>query len=75
MVRITRLHALAFMVVCLLVTAVLRLPDLAAIPPGVHYDEAANGILAAEIGRGESRPPLTPIEVMDAPPPGAFERF
>ncbi|MCB0576642.1 MAG: hypothetical protein KDC61_18940 [Saprospiraceae bacterium] len=32
------------------------------------------GILIAG-SRGESRPPLTPIEVMDAPPPGAFERF
>ncbi|MCB8985965.1 MAG: glycosyltransferase family 39 protein [Ardenticatenaceae bacterium] len=79
MIRITRLHALAFMVVCLLVTAVLRLPDLAAIPPGVHYDEAANGILAAEIGRGESRPlfieSYTGKEVLFFYLAGAMERL
>ncbi len=79
MTRITRYHALAFMVVCLLVTAVLRLPDLAAIPPGVHYDEAANGILAAEIGRGESRPlfieSYTGKEVLFFYLAGAMERL
>ncbi|MBK6712614.1 MAG: glycosyltransferase family 39 protein [Chloroflexi bacterium] len=56
MTRINRYHALVFMLLCLLAAAVLRLPDLQVVPPGVHYDEAANGILAAEIGRGESRP-------------------
>ena len=79
MMRITRYHALAFMVVCLLVTAVLRLPHLAAIPPGVHYDEAANGILAAEIGRGESRPlfieSYTGKEVLFFYLAGAIERL
>ena len=48
MTRINRYHALAFMLLCLLAAAVLRLPDLQVVPPGVHYDEAANGILAAE---------------------------
>ena len=56
MERINRYQALAFMLLVLLATAVLRLPNLPTIPPGLHYDEAANVILAAEIGRGESRP-------------------
>jgi 4-amino-4-deoxy-L-arabinose transferase-like glycosyltransferase len=56
MIHINRHHALLFMLLCLLVAAVLRLPDLATIPPGMHYDEAANGTLTAEIARGESRP-------------------
>jgi 4-amino-4-deoxy-L-arabinose transferase-like glycosyltransferase len=47
---------LGLMVLCLLVAAFLRLPDLTDSPPGPHFDEAANGILAAEIGRGEQRP-------------------
>ena len=43
--RLTRHHALAFMVLCLLIAAALRFPDLPVVPPGLHYDEAANGIL------------------------------
>ncbi len=54
--RLTRTHALAFMVFCLLVAAALRLPNLPNVPPGVHYDEAANGILSADIGLGGERP-------------------
>lgn len=54
--RLTRNHALLFMLLCLMVTAVLRIPHLQDTPPGVHYDEAANAILAAEIGRGDSLP-------------------
>jgi 4-amino-4-deoxy-L-arabinose transferase-like glycosyltransferase len=54
--RLTRNHALAFMVLCLLVAAALRLPNLPAAPPGLHYDEAANGILAADIGLRGDRP-------------------
>jgi 4-amino-4-deoxy-L-arabinose transferase-like glycosyltransferase len=38
----------------LLVAAGLRLPDLLALPP--HYDEAANAILAADIGLRGERP-------------------
>ena len=56
MFRLTRTHALLFMLCCLMATAVLRIPNLEGVPPGVHYDEAANGILSGEIGRGESLP-------------------
>ncbi|MBN1642763.1 MAG: hypothetical protein JXA09_16120, partial [Anaerolineae bacterium] len=38
------------------VAAFLRLYQLAVLPPGPYYDEAANGILAAEIATGVSRP-------------------
>ncbi len=48
--------ALQLMLLCLLVAAALRLTNLTETPPGLHYDEAANGILAAEIGRGDERP-------------------
>ncbi|MFQ5400527.1 MAG: ArnT family glycosyltransferase [Anaerolineae bacterium] len=51
-----RTHALALMLLCLLAAAALRLPDLPATPPGLHYDEAANGVLAAEIGLQGERP-------------------
>jgi len=54
--RLTRTHALAFMVLCLLVAASLRLPNLPDAPPGLHYDEAANGLLSADIGLGGDRP-------------------
>ena len=54
--RLTRTHALAFMVFCLLVAAALRLPDLPNAPPGLHYDEAANGLLSADIGLGGELP-------------------
>ena len=60
MTRLTRYHALAFMVLALLVAAALRLPDLAAIPPGVHYDEAAYGLNAGDIGLRGDRPILIP---------------
>lgn len=56
MIRLTRYHALAFMVLCLLLAAALRLPDLPNAPPGLHYDEAANGILSADIGLRGDRP-------------------
>lgn len=56
MYRLTRYHALAFMLLCLMVAAVLRLPDLPQAPPGLHYDEAANGVLAADIGLRGERP-------------------
>lgn len=58
--RLTRYHALAFMVLSLLVAAVLRFPDLSTLPPGVHYDEAANGVLAGEIGLQGERPVFIP---------------
>jgi 4-amino-4-deoxy-L-arabinose transferase-like glycosyltransferase len=56
MERLTRNHVLAFMLVCLLAAAALRFHILPDLPPGLHYDEAANAILSAEIGRGESLP-------------------
>ncbi|MCB8927626.1 MAG: glycosyltransferase family 39 protein [Ardenticatenaceae bacterium] len=56
MQRIRHSHALLFMIFCLLTAATLRLSDLPQVPPGVHYDEAANGILAAEIGLKGERP-------------------
>ncbi len=50
----TARYSLALMVLCLLVAAALRFPELQNAPPGLHYDEAANGILSADIGlRGE----------------------
>lgn len=60
MTRLTRYHALAFMVLALLVGAALRLPDLTAIPPGVHYDEAAYGLNAGDIGLRGDRPVFIP---------------
>lgn len=44
------------MVFILLVAAALRLPALTATPPGLHYDEAANGLLAGDIGFRGQRP-------------------
>jgi hypothetical protein len=38
------------------VGAVLRLARLPDLPAGLHYDEAANGVLAAEIARGVEWP-------------------
>ncbi|MBK7893633.1 MAG: glycosyltransferase family 39 protein [Candidatus Promineifilaceae bacterium] len=56
MQRIQHSHALLFMLFCLLTAATLRLSELPLVPAGVHYDEAANGILAAEIGLQGERP-------------------
>ena len=44
----------------LLVGGALRLWGLPDVPPGPHYDEAANGILAAEIANGVKRPIFIP---------------
>ncbi|MCP4425147.1 MAG: phospholipid carrier-dependent glycosyltransferase, partial [Chloroflexi bacterium] len=49
-------HSLIFMLLILLIAAALRLPDLPDAPPGLHYDEAANGTLAADIGLRGDRP-------------------
>ncbi len=54
--RLTRSHALLFMVICLLAASALRLPNLPGAPPGLHYDEAANGLLAGDIGLRGDRP-------------------
>ncbi|NJN53629.1 MAG: phospholipid carrier-dependent glycosyltransferase [Anaerolineae bacterium] len=38
----------------------LRIPNLIHVPAGAHYDEAANGVLAAEIGLEGERPVFIP---------------
>jgi hypothetical protein len=43
-------------VLILLGAAILRLWGIPEIPPGPHYDEAANGILATEIAKGVKTP-------------------
>jgi len=43
-----------------MVAAGLRLWGMPGIPPGPHYDEAANGILTAEIANGVKRPIFIP---------------
>ncbi len=48
--------ALSLMVGCILVAAALRVPSLIDNPPGLHFDEAANGILAGDIGLRGERP-------------------
>jgi len=47
---------LALLLVVLLVALLLRVYGLDDIPPGLHYDEAANAILAANIAEGEVHP-------------------
>ena len=50
--RLTPRHFIGVIVLILLVSAGLRFWGLPGIPPGPHYDEAANGILTAEIANG-----------------------
>ncbi|MBC8249212.1 MAG: glycosyltransferase family 39 protein, partial [Anaerolineales bacterium] len=47
---------LALLLVVLLVGLFLRVYGLHDTPPGLHYDEAANAILASDIARGQARP-------------------
>ncbi len=56
MIQISRPYSLMLMLIALMVAATLRLPDLPDAPPGLHYDEAANGVLAADIGLRGDRP-------------------
>jgi 4-amino-4-deoxy-L-arabinose transferase-like glycosyltransferase len=56
MIRLTRTQTLAVLVLVLLVTAVLRLPNLPTIPPGLHFDEAANALLTGDIAFRDYRP-------------------
>ena len=51
---------LTALAVILLVGAGLRLYRLPELPVGLHYDEAANGILAGEIARGLKAPIFIP---------------
>ena len=53
---ITRWVVPTTVLVVLLVAAGLRLCQLPSLPFGLHYDEAANGVLAGEIARGLNRP-------------------
>jgi hypothetical protein len=53
------IFVIAFLAV-LLVAAGLRFSGLSARPVGLHYDEAANGILAGEIARGLKMPIFIP---------------
>ncbi|MEW5985280.1 MAG: glycosyltransferase family 39 protein [Chloroflexota bacterium] len=53
-------RALVWLVACLLVAAALRLPDLTTYPPGPHYDEAADGLLAGDVGLRGARPIFIP---------------
>ena len=50
----------AALLLVLLVAAGLRLYRLSELPLGLHYDEAANGILAAEIAQGAKFPVFIP---------------
>ena len=56
MIRIGRTHVLLLMLLALVTAVTLRLPHLPDAPPGLHYDEAANGVLAANIGLRGDRP-------------------
>jgi len=47
---------LALLLVVLLVALLLRVYGLDDIPRGLHYDEAANAILAANIAEGDAHP-------------------
>ncbi|MBX3057641.1 MAG: glycosyltransferase family 39 protein, partial [Anaerolineae bacterium] len=49
-------HALLLMLFCLMVAATLRIPNLTNIPGGLHYDEAANATLVAQIAFDGYRP-------------------
>jgi hypothetical protein len=60
MQRLRHSHALLFMLFCLMTAATLRLTDLPQVPPGVHYDEAANGVLVSEIAFEGNRPFSSP---------------
>jgi 4-amino-4-deoxy-L-arabinose transferase-like glycosyltransferase len=44
------------LVLTLLVAAALRLIQIGSTPPGLHYDEAADTIIAEQIARGDSAP-------------------
>ncbi|MFN2283135.1 MAG: hypothetical protein ACK2UQ_01845, partial [Anaerolineae bacterium] len=55
-----RHSVLVVSVLILLGAAILRFWGIPEIPPGPHYDEAANGILATEIARGVKTPLFIP---------------
>ena len=53
-VRVPRFFWL--LTLALLIGAFLRLWQIGSLPPGLHYDEAADTIIAQQIARGESAP-------------------
>lgn len=44
------------LILTLLIASALRLWQIGTLPPGLHYDEAADTIIAEQITRGESTP-------------------
>lgn len=52
----TTQHVPRLLIGTLLVAAFLRLWQIGTLPPGLHYDEAADTIIAEQIARGESAP-------------------
>ena len=54
--RFSPLSRLGLLILVLLVAAFLRLWQVGTLPPGLHYDEAADTIIAQQIARGESAP-------------------
>ncbi len=44
------------LILILLIASALRLWQVGTLPPGLHYDEAADTIIAQQIARGESAP-------------------
>jgi hypothetical protein len=53
---VTRHAVLPLATLILLAAALLRLWQVGALPPGLHYDEAADTIIAREIAEGQSAP-------------------
>ncbi|MBP7687148.1 MAG: glycosyltransferase family 39 protein [Thermoflexales bacterium] len=49
-------HVPRLLIGTLLIAAFLRLWQIGTLPPGLHYDEAADTIIAEQIARGESAP-------------------
>ena len=57
---LSRRTTLFFATLVLLVAAALRLAQVGELPPGLHYDEAADTIIAREIAEGRSAPIFVP---------------
>src|SRR3990170_3719302 len=60
MLPASRKSVLFLMTLILLIAAALRLAQVGDLPPGLHYDEAADTILAREIAEGRSAPIFIP---------------
>ncbi len=53
---LSRRTALFLATLILLIAALMRLAQIGDVPPGLHYDEAADTIIAREIAEGRSAP-------------------